>query len=223
MVTSWSTYASPDEGQLLAFKVVRRTATAEFRQLFHDGPRLLAPAQLNTFPVTIPVRAGDLIGVNPTNAGPDVTIACVFPASGMGTTEIYIRSGNLSDGETGTFNQVNSTNRVNASAVLEPNNIFTLGHLGRDARKGTATEKVFVPNPGTLRVVGKGVGKASSARTAIRMNAARTVKLPIRATGKKLKRLNAKGAVKVAPTITFTPIDGRPRSVALRVKLLKKT
>jgi hypothetical protein len=223
MVSSWSTYASPDEGQLLAFKVFRRTATAEFKQLFHDGPQLLAPAQLNTFPVTIPVRAGDLIGVNPANAGPGVTIACVFIASGMGTTEIYIRSGSLSDGETGTFNQVSSTNRVNVSAVLEPNNIFTLGQLGKNTRNGTATQKVFVPNPGTLRVVGKGVAKPTAAKTAVKVTSARTVKVPIRATGTKRKRLNAKGAVKVAPTITFTPTDGAPRSVALRVKLLKKT
>ena len=70
-----------------------------------------------------------------------MTIACVFIASGMGTTEIYIRSGTLSDGETGTFDQVSSSNRVNVSAVVEPSNVFTLGRLGRNTRKGTAVRR----------------------------------------------------------------------------------
>ena len=100
---------------------------------------------------------------------------------------------------------------------------FTLGQLGKNTRNGTASQKVFVPNPGTLSVAGKGVAKPKATKTAVKVTSARTVKLPIQATGKKRKRLNSKGAVKVAPTITFTPTGGAPRSVALRVKLLKKT
>ena len=79
-----------------------------------------------------------------------------------------------------------------------------------------------MPNPGTLTVSGGGVRKAG-ARKAVKVTTAGTVKLPIRAKGKKRKHLNSKGAVKLRPTVTYTPTDGATRSASLRVRLKKKT
>jgi hypothetical protein len=222
MVSSWSTNARPGEGQqMLKFKVFRRLDPTTFTATAHDGPRPLAPGQLNTFPVSLQVHPGDFIGLNSANAA-EVSNACFYPTSQNG--DVYGRTGDLSDGDNGTFAGGPVMARINVSAVVEPSNQVTLGRLIRNIRKGTATEKVVVPNPGFLSISGNGVRKSAigSVRPIV-VTSAGTIKVPIRAKGKKLKRLNAKGAVKVAPTITFTPTDGTPRSVALRVKLLKKT
>ena len=132
-------------------------------------------------------------------------------------------AGDLADGAAGDFN-LSGNNRVNVSAEITPTNTFTLGAVARNKKRGTATENATVPNPGTVGVSGKGVKQASAgARTAaVSVPAAGTVQLSIRAKGKKKKKLNTTGKVKVSPVITYTPNGGTPRSQTVKVKLKKK-
>lgn len=57
------------------------------------------------------------------------------------------------------------------------------------------------------------------------MSAAGTVKLPIKAKGKKKQTLNSNGRVKVKVSATYTPtgdLPGVPNTQSEKVKLIKK-
>jgi hypothetical protein len=77
-LTSWSTNASAGAGQMMKMKVFRKVVEPNFYKIVAvDGPRSLVPGVLNTFSVSIPVEAGDYIGLNDTNAEA-VNDACIF-------------------------------------------------------------------------------------------------------------------------------------------------
>jgi Ca2+-binding RTX toxin-like protein len=118
-ITSWSHNAAAGPGQLLTMKIFRKVSSP-FLSLWtavgHDGPRPLVGGALNTFPASVAVKAGDVLGANSANA-PTVNNACLFLVPGEPTH--FFRIGDLADGETGAFN-TNTGARMNISAVLEP-------------------------------------------------------------------------------------------------------
>lgn len=67
VITSWSTWAAVEDEQQLTFKVFRPNEDFEYTVVTADL-RSLAPGVLNTFPVSIPVRRGDLIGLQSTSS-----------------------------------------------------------------------------------------------------------------------------------------------------------
>jgi len=76
VITSWSTRAGAIAGQM-RLKVMRRTADpAQFAVVGESGLETLSPASVNTFSTSLPVQAGDLIGVR-TEGG----AACAFPTT----------------------------------------------------------------------------------------------------------------------------------------------
>jgi hypothetical protein len=178
----------------------------------------LVPGLLNTFPASVPVKPGDVLGINGTSLA---TTACVFPASG----DSYLgRIGNLADGESAAFSSTPGY-RLNLSAVFVYSNSFTLGEVNRNKKKGTATLTVDVPNLGELALSGKGVKtqRAGSGAVASKtVNAAGTVKLLIEAKGTKRRKLNKTGKVKVNPKVTYTPTGGDPSTQSKRLKLKKR-
>jgi hypothetical protein len=206
VVTSWTTNAAPGAGQALTFKVFRATgATRTFLQVAHDGPRPVASGTMSSFPVDIPVKAGDVLGLNSNGAN-----TCLFPA----TDSNELRMGNLADGENDAF-LLTEADRLNVSAVVKPSNVITLGGLVRNKKKGTAILNVAVPGPGTLAVSGNGVkaiNKSVSAGAA---------KLLIKATGKRRKRLNQTGKVRLKVAITYSPTGGDPSTQSTKLKLKK--
>lgn len=118
---------------------------------------------------------------------------------------------------------------IGAFELPKPSNAFTFGKLKRNKKRGTATQAVNVPGPGTLKLSGKGLvkqrssGQASaSPLLAKTVTAAGIVKLKIKAKGKKKKKLNKKGRVKVKAFFTFTPTDGDPNTKAKTIKLIKR-
>jgi hypothetical protein len=221
-VTSWSTQASAGgAGQMLAMKVYRPLGGVTYMIVGHDGPRLLAQSTLNTFPASVAVKAGDVLGNSSPAAGGDP--ACTFAVAG----ESHLRRlGNLADGASGDFAPGPIPDRrVNISAVITPTNSFSLGEVGRNKRKGTATLTVEdVPNPGELVASGEGVKGASAAGAVVAktVTAPGDVKLIIRAKGKKKRKLNETGKVKVMATITFTPTGGDPNAQSRKLKLKKR-
>ncbi|HWC09493.1 MAG TPA: IPT/TIG domain-containing protein, partial [Solirubrobacterales bacterium] len=114
VLTSWSTF--PKEGGSLGLGVYRPVA-GQYLLLAADG-RTIAPGAVNTFPVAIPVQAGDLLGlVVPPSAG----ASCAF-ATGDPADELIYKSGNAPVGSTIAFPPENTEGlvRLNVSATLLP-------------------------------------------------------------------------------------------------------
>jgi hypothetical protein len=219
-ITSWSTQAGSVAG-MLAMKVYRPLGGPTYTVVGHDGPHTLSPSSLNTFPASVAVKTGDLLGISsPAGFVP----GCRISAAGEGESVLF-RSGNLADGEQGDFGSDDPGERLNISSVLAPTNSFTLGKVARNQKKGTATITVEdVPNPGELVLAGKGVKRASASRAVVAGTVATPgdVQLKIRAKGKKKRKLNETGKVKVKPIITFTPSGGDPNTQSLKLKLKQR-
>jgi hypothetical protein len=96
VITSWSTNAAEGTGQSLGLKIFRPSGPSTYTIVGQDGPRPLVPSILNTFTVSIPVQAGDLIGIHtpPTVATPE---ACLF-GTGNSEDQLVYQKGNLGVG-----------------------------------------------------------------------------------------------------------------------------
>ncbi len=110
---------------------------------------------------------------------------------------------------------------MNVTAVVAPDNIFAFGKIKRNEEKGTAHLTLSVPNPGELTGSGKGVKVADAAAISKSVPAAGPVNLKIGAKGKKRRKLNETGKVKVKATVTFTPNGGDPSTQSKKLKLRK--
>jgi hypothetical protein len=210
-ITSWSTRSSGD-GATYVFKVFRRTSDPDvFQVTAHSTPHELTSG-INTVPVNIAVRAGDMIGLH--ENGALVPNSCTFSQPGDGVLKA---DGNLSDGATGTFAPVNDV-RLNLSAVLVPSNDFSIAGITRDRKQGTATVVVNVSNPGTIAISGKGLKKRPSRNVAV----AGTVQFKIASAGTKKRKLEKKGKVTLTPSMTFSPASGEPATMPFTIRLLQK-
>ena len=160
--------------------------------------------------MNLPVKSGDMIGFNESGA-PN---SCAFSAPG---DSVLTSAGNLSDGATRTFTAQNDV-RLNLTAVLVPDNGFTLGGISRDRKRGTASITATTSNPGIVTVSGKGLRKRRSKSLAV----AGPVTFQLKPTGRTARRLVRKGRVTVAPTVTFLPSGGDPSSQSIHLKLLER-
>jgi hypothetical protein len=214
-ITAWSTNASANAGQMHTMKVFRNISGLSYLVVGHSGPRPMASG-LNTFPASVAVKSGDVLGLS-INDGSAMGSTCNFSAPG----DRYLSlQGGLPDGGSGTF-MVQPNFRVNVAAVFEPTNTFTFGGTIRNKKKGTATLPVNVPNPGELVLAGNGL-KPAEARTSVAVAAPGAVNLLIKARGKKKRKLNENGKVKLSPTITYTPTGGTAATQSTKLKLKKK-
>jgi hypothetical protein len=212
VISSWSTNAATKEGSELTMKVFRKVADpTTYEVVGHSRTRALTPGTLNTFGANIPVESGDVIGLNSPKTS---QTACSFSVAGE--TRL-VRIGNLADGESGAFSANQDDRRVNVSAVVSPSNSFEFGKVKRDKKRGTAKLQVDVPNPGDLGLVGKGVEKDDRG-----IIDPRTVNLIVEAKGKKERKLERNGKVKVKLDVTFTPTDGDPRTRTKKLTLRKR-
>jgi hypothetical protein len=205
-ITSWSTISSGG-GAAYVFKIFRRTTDPDvFQVIGHAQAHALAFGR-NVVGVSLSVESGDMIGLNESGA-PN---SCTFPMPG---DSVLSRAGNLSDGAMGAFGPQNDV-RLNLSAVLVPDNGFTLGGITRDRRRGTATVTATTSNPGTVTVSGKGLKKRAPRNVAV----AGPVTFQIATIGKTKRRLGRKGRITVPVTVTFFPTGGDPSSQLIRLKL----
>jgi hypothetical protein len=116
VLTSWSTNAGLGPNQQLGLKVFRRTGLNTFLVVASD-PRPIASNVLNTFPVSIPVQAGDLIGLH-IPAETTAPTACVFE-TGDARDEIHFQEGDATPGSTISTKSF-SEYRLNVSATILP-------------------------------------------------------------------------------------------------------
>lgn len=217
-ITAWSHNAFSAANQPVTMKVFRLVGGTTYRVVGHDGPRTLSGPGLVTFSgITVPVQAGDVLGLNSgTGSG---FVQCMFVAAG--DTMLYANPSDAADGQEVAFTTV-PDRRPNVSAVVAPTNTFTLGQITRKKKKGSATLTVNVPNPGELTASGKGVSAAGAAVISKTVGAPGDVQLLIKAKGKKKKQLNKKGKVKVTLNVAYTPTGGDPATQPETVKLKKK-
>ena len=114
VLTSWSTTGRTPG--LLALAVYRPLAGSVYKLVTADLPRAITPGSVNTFPIALPVQAGDVIGtVLPSgeNAG------CLFRTELPGDLILY-KEGNAAVGSNLEFPSSEGGYRVNASATLLP-------------------------------------------------------------------------------------------------------
>ncbi len=138
VITSWSTSAGPGLGQKYEMKVYRQTGTGSYTVVAHDGPRPLTPSVLNTFPVSIPVQAGDIVGIHiPTELESSKT-ACLFE-TGNPLDRGGWREGDHADGSSFTLEEEGGGFRYNVSAsVLPPPTLSALTPASGSVKGGTS-------------------------------------------------------------------------------------
>jgi hypothetical protein len=214
VISSWSHNGAPGTPTLSAtgpmtLKVFRKVADPATYQVVGHDTETLIPATLNTFQANIPVQPGDVIGeITATPA----SSACNF----ADTTGAYRASAtNLADGQSAAFGAPTTGRSLNVTAVVSPSNSFTVSKGKPKRKKGTVALTIDAPNPGDLTLSGNGV---KAAATTVAAPASGT--LLVRAQGKKRKKLNKAGKVKVQASVTFTPTGGDPSTQSLTVKLL---
>jgi uncharacterized repeat protein (TIGR01451 family) len=116
VITSWSFLAGSTAGEQDKLKVVRPTGTANQFLVVGDGAlQTMTPSTLNTFPVRIPVQAGDLLGIY-TADGND----CIVSTHTTGNTDSYLASADPPPGTTFTGTpESGSGEAYNVSARVE--------------------------------------------------------------------------------------------------------
>jgi hypothetical protein len=208
-ITSWSTLSS-GAGATYRFKVFRRTSDPDaFEVVGRDVAHTLSSG-LNTFPTSLQVKSGDLIGLHEQGSGNN---SCTFTIVGDGALQAQ---GDLAAGQSDQFAPVADV-RLNLSAVLNPSNAFTITGITRHRRSGTATMTVDLSNPGLLTIGGKGLRK-KHVSTAL----ARRVTINIATAGKLKARLSRRGKLNVSVAVIFFPTGGDPSSQTVALKLVQR-
>lgn len=105
-----------------------------------------------------------------------------------------------------------------APIVPKPSNAFSFGAFKPNRAKGTATLKVKVASPGTVRLTGAGL--VNSAARAKAKN--QTVTLNLRPNASLKKKLKRTGSARVTVRVTNLPTGGKALTKPKTVKLLGK-
>ena len=206
-ITSWSTNSS-GAGATYVVKIFRRTTDPDsFQVVGHSSPHVVTNG-LNTVPVNLSVKSGDMLGYHEESVSPN---SCAFSQAG---DNVVNRFGDLSDGGSGIFTPQNDV-RLNLSAVLVPDNAFSIGAVTRDRKRGTATFTVTTTNPGIVSIAGKGTKKRASKTLAV----AGPVTFSVATIGKTRHKLERKGRIALTVRVNFFPNGGDPSTQALNLKL----
>jgi len=115
VLTSWSTNAATGDGQSQGFKVFRPSGS-NFLVVAEDAPRALTGGTINTFPVSIPVQAGDVIGL--VYVGGTQTACALF--TGSASDVFAFREGSVAPGGTFEPEATETEWRLNVSATVLP-------------------------------------------------------------------------------------------------------
>ena len=210
-VTSW-TMRSGSAGNLISLRVLRpATGAVTYTGAGTSAPGMTGSAIDGPFQTSLPISIGDSIGLeNPSSA-------TVIGNNG-GASQVFWNMPPLADGATRT-GTVGAGFEVLVQAVVVPDNAVKLRRIVRNVKKGIAKVFVDVPNAGSLSFGGKrvkvGKGPTTTAGPA-------TIKLNVKAAGKKAKKLKRKGKVGVKPVVTFTPTLGEPRSTPIKFALKRR-
>jgi hypothetical protein len=184
------------------------------------SPSVTPPIHATTsYGVRLPIQIGDYIGLDccdPDFFEPDAE----FFVTGASAVRNEWQPG-LADGGQARAPLRTNPYEIALNAEISPVSTFTLGAISHNKKTGTATIAVKVPNPGELTVSGRGV-KVANAVTSKQVHAPGRVRLLIKAKGRKKRKLNSTGKVKVRPEITYIPTGGGVNTQSTKVRLMKR-
>ncbi|MGV1049877.1 MAG: PASTA domain-containing protein [Solirubrobacterales bacterium] len=160
LITSWSTSAGPGLGQKFEMKVFRPLGPSTYAVVAHDGPRPLLPSALNTFPVSIPVQAGDIVGMLVPSELETTETACAF-ATGNPLDRSGWKEGNAPDGSSFTVEEETEF-RENVSATVLPPPLLSALLTGKGTIKGGTPVVIAGLNLAEVRAVSFGAVPATS-------------------------------------------------------------
>jgi hypothetical protein len=155
VITSWSINEGPGAGPL-GLKVFRPLGGGAYLVVGHDGPRPLTPNALNTFPVSIPVQAGDIVGMAVPAGAPST---CAFYTGQAGDTIGYTQ-GSAADGQTLTQENGFNESRLNIAATLLPPPAIAAISPAKGSIKGAS---VIITGSNFASVTGVNFGSAPAA------------------------------------------------------------
>jgi lysophospholipase L1-like esterase len=165
VITSWNHRAGPSAGSL-KLKILHRVGagdTASFSIVGESAVESLTPGSVNTFPARIPVAAEDLLGLS-VRAG---SASCTYPTTDNSDSS-RDGSGDPGPGATATFGNITYQQRLNVSAVLEPDaDRDGYGDESQDQCPSLASTQGPCPDPALYVALGEsyaaGVGASSPA------------------------------------------------------------
>jgi hypothetical protein len=171
------------------------------------------PNSLNTYSASIPVQAGDLIGIYQ-NGGD-----CAIPTGDAQDTAVFLAGDQAPGASPAEFSPLfKSIFPVQATITKDvpsppPSNEFSIGKLNNRRKKGTAVSPVFVPGPGTLTAGEARKKRRRLVRSAnLSAAAAGKVLVPLIPTPAGREILKEKGRFSRKVVITYTPRGGTPAS-----------
>jgi hypothetical protein len=120
LITSWTTNAGAGVGQTFKMVIFRPVPGSPnvYTVVAHDGPRALMPSVLDTFSTGIPVRSGDVIGINDANAAAAANV-CFFRTTAV-TDVLALAEADTPDGVSVTVPSLAVGARPNIVATLQP-------------------------------------------------------------------------------------------------------
>lgn len=159
LITSWSTNAAAGAGQTFKLKVFRRVGGDIYTVVGQDGPRPLAPSALNTFAVSIPVQAGDLIGLNDQDVETTAN-ACLFETGSP--ADVYAAVvGDAPNGASVILPPILPGYRLNISATLKPPPTIAAISPAAGSIKGGAVVTILGTDLGAATAVRFGANPAA--------------------------------------------------------------
>jgi hypothetical protein len=210
-------YRLEGEGHF-ALRVIRPATGGAYTGVSSSALVTASTYGLHSFSTSLPIRAGDLIGLDlgeTTDIGTDVSQAEVTGS----TVYEWGNNGFLADGATAPPKNVYPDFELLFNAEVVASNTVVVGTTQRNKKNGTATLNLTVPNPGTLTASSNGARVSSTTSQEV---AAGPVQVLIKATGKKKRSLNRTGKVKVNVALAYAPTLGDPGQQSVKVKLKKK-
>jgi hypothetical protein len=172
---------------------------------------------MTSYSVQLPIRIGDYIGLDCCDPGIFEPDAEFFVTGNAAVRDEW--QPRLGDGAAGRPALRTTGYEIALNAEVNPTSTFSFDAITRNRNKGTATIVAKVPNPGELTGSGKGI---HAAVISTKIRAPGRVRILIKARGKKSRKLNSTGKVRVRPEITYTPTGGSASSQSVRVKLVKR-
>jgi hypothetical protein len=203
-----------------AFRVIRPSGVNLFTGA---GASAAVTPALNTtseFPVSVPIRIGDLIGINCCNPG----TGTYFRISDGDTLQWFSNLGTAPDAPD------DSEGELLLNADIEPTSAFT--NTKAKAKKGKVKFIATLPNAGVIAAgdprdkklggkPAKGKGPQLLTRTSKTLAAPGKAKLSVKLSKAAQKQLAAKGKLTVRVRVVFTPEGGNAASKTLKVKFAK--
>ena len=237
VLTSWS-FQAPASPPQLKFKVGRPAGGNNFTIVGDSPVETMTPNALNTFPIRIPVLAGDVIGYF--HGGPSGGDQCLRNAAPTFSTRFV--NVDPAPGSTMTYGTVGAL-QVDMAALLEPDadqdaygdesqdrcvgtagtfsgcpSTVTLDRLQQKKRKPKLVVTATVPGAGLL-TVGAGQSSLNSVTQAVTSAARQQFVLTLSLTKPAKRKLKNKGKLKLQVSVTYTPEGGPAASQTGKIKL----